>query len=222
MGFIVNDCQRCGTSQVQMPLMGHIQINSHNFELFVMCNVCGKGSIYDGQPTGNLQEIRNLGAGRHIAKMPIQIHPNVPILSDDVPERTADLFRQAATCRQYGLSEAAGAMLRKTIDVGTKEIYANDERLADKTPANALRSRLQALGEMKILEEDIVELADIAALDGNDAAHDEDPYTSEEAEALEDLTFDLLDRLFVRPAKIARVREKQIASGLRKASTSDD
>ncbi len=113
--------------------------------------------------------------------------------------------------------EAAGSMYRKTLDVATKYIYDHDPRLSEKNPANALRSRIKALGDMKILDQDIVELADIVALDGNDAVHDEDPYTKEEAEALEDLTFDLLDRLFVRPAKIAAVKAKQIASGQRPA-----
>lgn len=108
-------------------------------------------------------------------------------------------------------------MFRKTIDVATKVLYSTDQRLSGRTPADAPRSRIRALGEMKILEEDIVELADVAVLDGNDAAHDIDPYTAEEAEALEALTTDLLDRLFVRPARVAAVKAKQLASGLRKS-----
>ncbi|MES0178693.1 DUF4145 domain-containing protein [Mesorhizobium sp. M0025] len=105
---------------------------------------------------------------------------------------------------------------RKTIDVASKHLYATDARLAGRNPADALRSRLKALGDLKILDEEIVELADVAALDGNDAAHDIDPYTAGEAEAMEDLTADLLDRLFVRPAKLAAVKAKQIAAGQRK------
>ncbi|MCP4143370.1 MAG: DUF4145 domain-containing protein [Chloroflexi bacterium] len=183
----------------------------------MVCNSCGRSSIYQGQPQQNFSDDRNLEDGRSIHNTPVQIYPKTPVLREDIPERTRNLFKQAATCLRYGLSEPAGAMFRKTIDVGTKEFYSNDARLKDKQPANALRSRLKALGDMKILDADIVELADIAALDGNDATHDEDPYTTIEAEALEELTIDLLDRLFVRPATIARVRAKQIASGLRKS-----
>lgn len=107
-------------------------------------------------------------------------------------------------------------MYRKCLDVATKHIYAHDERLEGKNAAQALRVRIKSLGEMGILEGDIVELADVAALDGNDATHDIDPYTKEEAEALEDLTSDLLDRLFVRPARMSEVKAKQIAAGVRK------
>ena len=216
MGFLVKDCQRCGTAKVQLTLKGYIPGDGLNYELFVECNQCHRGSIYEGQPSGNLTDNRNLGSGRYIAEQPVRVHPHVADLSDDIPERTREVFLQAATCLRYGLSEAAGAMFRKAIDVSTKEFYMSDERLAEKSPANALRSRIKALGEMKILEHDIVELADIAALDGNDAAHDLDPYTIAEAEALEDLTRDLLDRLFVRPANTLRVKNKQIEAGLRK------
>ncbi|MCZ4288681.1 DUF4145 domain-containing protein [Hoeflea alexandrii] len=205
-----------------MQIKGFATQDDLNYEMFMVCNACGRGSIYQGQPKGNFADDRDLETGRSIRDSPVQIYPEIPKLSDDIPARTRDLFRQAATCLRYGLSEPAGAMFRKTIDVGTKEFYSNNERLKDKQPANALRSRLKALGDMKVLDEDIVELADIAALDGNDATHDEDPYTTKEAEALEELTIDLLDRLFVRPATIARVRAKQIASGLRKADTAGE
>lgn len=148
---------------------------------------------------------------------PVRIATAAIELSPDIPERVAGLFREANECRQMTWYEAAGAMYRKTIDVASKHIYASDPRLVGKEPAQALRVRIKSLGEMKILDLDIVELADVAALDGNDATHDVDPYTAEEAEALEDLTLDLLDRLFVRPARLAAVKAKQIASGQRKA-----
>lgn len=216
MSFIIKDCQRCGTQSVQMNVEGYSTKDNLNFELFVVCNRCARSSIYAGQPQGNFSQNLNLGEHRQIDALPVQVSPQILDLSDDIPQRTREIFIEAATCRSYGLSEASGAMFRKAIDVGTKEFYARDERLSGKTPANALRSRINALGDMNILDPEIVELADIAALDGNDAAHDEDPYTAEEAEALEELTLDLLDRLFVRPAKIKRVKEKQIAAGLRK------
>lgn len=148
---------------------------------------------------------------------PVRIATTAIRISEHVPDRIADLFREANECRQMTWYEASGAMYRKTLDVATKHIYSHDDRLKEKQPAQALRVRIKSLGEMKILEPDIVELADVAALDGNDATHDVDPYTAEEAEALEDLTQDLLDRLFVRPARLAAVKAKQIASGQRKA-----
>ncbi|MDA5631099.1 MULTISPECIES: DUF4145 domain-containing protein [Agrobacterium] len=152
-----------------------------------------------------------------VGKSAVRIATTALELSEYIPERIASLFREANECRQMTWYEAAGAMYRKTLDVASKHIYTHDERLAKKQPAQALRPRIKALGEMGILEKDIVELADVAALDGNDATHEVDPYTKDEAEALEDLTLDLLDRLFVRPAKIAAVKAKQIAAGVRPA-----
>ncbi|MBB6414243.1 DUF4145 domain-containing protein [Mesorhizobium sangaii] len=218
MGFLIRDCVRCGVKSVQMIARGFVQYDGLNSEIFMVCQSCIRGSIYHGQPQSNPVEERGaLDAQRSYHHDPIIVEFAAPTISTSVPDRVADLFREAAISRRAHRYEAAGAIFRKTIDVASKHLYATDERLKDRKPADALRSRLKALGELKILDEEIVELADVAALDGNDAVHDVDPYTAAEAEALEDLTADLLDRLFVRPAKLAAVKAKQIAAGQRKS-----
>jgi hypothetical protein len=217
MGFLIRDCARCGVKSVQMIAAGHVQFDDVNSEVFVFCQSCRRGSIYQGQPQGKPAEQSGLlDKSRSYHHDPVVVEFTPPPIPPSVPDRVADLFREAAISRRAHRYEAAGAIFRKTIDVASKHLYATDERLKDRKPADALRSRLKALGEMKILDEEIVDLADVAALDGNDAVHDIDPYTAAEAEALEDLTADLLDRLFVRPAKLAAVKAKQIAAGQRK------
>jgi hypothetical protein len=147
---------------------------------------------------------------------PVVYIPSISGPPEHVSERVKDIYLQGEKCLSLSAYDAAGATFRKAIDVSTKEIYRDDPRLKDRNPADALRSRIQAMGQMKILEEDVVELADIAALDGNDAVHDIDPYSKDEAEALRDLTYDLLERLFTRPKRAQAVRAKQLASGVRK------
>ncbi|KIQ05042.1 hypothetical protein RU07_02250 [Agrobacterium tumefaciens] len=221
MGFFVRDCVRCGVKGSQ-----HFQVGeSHDsrkdlWEIAARCSVCSLISIYEVDVRGTGNKPSSYGdrlPDRYIGRTAVRIATTALELSEHIPERIAGLFREANECRQMTWYEAAGAMYRKTLDVATKHIYAHDIRLAEKQPAQALRVRIKSLGEMNILDQDIVELADVAALDGNDATHDVDPYTKDEAEALEDLTLDLLDRLFVRPAKIAAVKAKQIAAGVRKA-----
>lgn len=217
MGFLIRDCFRCGTKGVQMTAKGFVKYDNLNFEVFFGCQVCDRGSIYRGQPQVNpLEAQARLDRGRHFDAEPVMVEVSPPAISKEIPARIRDLFVEAALCRRTRRYEAAGAIFRKTIDVASKHLYATDARLTGRNPADALRSRLKALGDLKILDEEIVELADVAALDGNDAVHDVDPYTAAEAEALEDLTSDLLDRLFVRPAKLAAVKAKQIAAGQRK------
>jgi len=223
MAFFVRDCVRCGVRRIQHQVIGQAYIRDMNWEVIGACPDCGSASIYyfqlraAGQQPMSFTNGNIEGPHSTLASQSVRI-ATVPLeLSVHIPSRIAGLFREANECRQMTWYEAAGSMYRKTLDVATKHIFTHDPRLADKNPANALRSRIKAMGELGILDHDIVELADIVALDGNDAVHDEDPYTKEEAEALEDLTFDLLDRLFVRPAKIAAVKAKQIASGQRPA-----
>jgi len=204
-----------------MNIIGQSAIEHQVFEIAVVCQGCDRLSIYRAEASNAPM---GYGSGRagdegavRVARDALRNDVIEPKVSEHIPKRISDLFIEAAACRQLGRHEAAGAIFRKTVDVASKHVYANDARLTERKPADALRSRLKALGDMKILDEDIVELADVAALDGNDAVHDIDPYTAAEAEALEELTADLLDRLFVRPAKLAAVRAKQIASGQRKA-----
>lgn len=224
MGFFVRDCVRCGVKRVQHMVVGECRYNSvYEREVCGVCADCRLLSIYRWEsPSQNATAVGTQGniedhEQASLSSDPIRIATTAMELSEHIPERIAGLFREAIECRQMTWYEAAGAMYRKTLDVATKHIYSHDPRLAGKVPAQALRSRIQGLGGLKILDGDIVELADVAALDGNDATHDVDPYTKEEAEALEDLTLDLLDRLFVRPAKIAAVKAKQIAAGVRPA-----
>jgi hypothetical protein len=217
MAHLIRKCIRCSVVS-QLDAVAMTSTDGLNAEVFFVCKACGHGSIYEGQPQSHISNVTGaLDKGRYFSQQAIIALPDDPILSADVPNRVQELFRQAVRCRQLSLFDAAGAMFRKTIDVATKEIYATDSRLAGKKPADAPRARVAALGQLKILDEEIVELADVALMDGNDAAHDTDPYTSGEAEALQDLTDDLLDRLFVKPARIARVKAKQVESGQRKA-----
>jgi len=217
MGYLVRKCIRCGVV-AQLDAKAITGTGSLDYELFMVCNVCRKGSIYEGQPREDpLRPGLNLvDTNRYFSDDPIFIVPESFSLSEDIPERIRDLFDQAAKCRQLGAFDASGAMFRKTIDVSTRVIYSINPKLFGRNPADAARARIKALHDLGVIEEDIWELADVALVDGNDATHDIDPYTAGEAEALEELTKDLLDRLFVRPARVARVKEKQVASGVRK------
>jgi hypothetical protein len=224
MAFIVRDCVRCGVKNIQHMVVGDSMVQQHRWDLAAACTDCKQISIWmwtsaNGQRPSAYDNNTNvaLAPSSNLANHPSRIATTAYVVAASVPQRVSDLFTEANECRQMTWYEAAGAMYRKTLDVATKHIYQHDVRLAEREPANALRARIRALGELKILELDIVELADVAALDGNDATHDVDPYTAEEAEALEDLTLDLLDRLFVRPARLAAVKAKQIASGQRPA-----
>lgn len=220
--FFIRDCSRCGTRKVQHMVCGQSATTKHRrWEVMGRCSECGCSSLYGYYESSNNVPSSYAGNIEYNASKvddePVRLATRPTDVDDSIPDRVADLFREANGCRQMGFYDAAGSMYRKTLDVSTKHIYASDPRLSDRAPANNLRPRIKALGEMGILGADIVELADVAALDGNDATHEVDPYTDKEAEALEDLTIDLLDRLFVRPARLAEVKAKQIASGQRKA-----
>jgi hypothetical protein len=200
-----------------MIAIGSVWQDDLNCEIFVGCQACQQGSIYSGQP--DVDPVKHQGditRGRYIAELPVMTFPRDVPLSQIIPARVRDLFKQGSRARSLEMFDAAGAVFRKTIDVATQVIYDIDGRLIDKQPANAARVRIQALGQFGIIDDELLELADVALVDGNDAVHDKDPYTASETEALEALILDLLERLFVRPARVAAVKAKQIAAGQRK------
>ncbi|WP_172745743.1 hypothetical protein [Neorhizobium sp. T7_12] len=157
MSFIVRKCVRCSvTAQLDAQSIAWNR-DGTNSEIFFVCTACKQSSIYPGQPHGRLSDLSgNLDdTGRWYGSEPIVAIPEMPKLSDDIPERARAIFHQAALCRKLALHDAAGAMFRKTIDVATKLIYSTDLRLAGKQPATAPRSRVEGLKNLKIIDEDI-------------------------------------------------------------------
>lgn len=222
MSFIIGDCPRCHIRRAQLRVQGH-SARGNSIDVSVICSSCKKMSVFNGTMRQNTtagppaDPTSDLGELYSCTFAPVFSLPNATAPPEFISDRVRDLSEQASKCLSIGAYDAAGASFRKVIDVATKEIFADDPRLKERKPADALRARIKALGEMKVIEEDVVDLADIVALDGNDAAHDVDPYTKDEAEALRDLTYDLLERLFTRPRRAQAVRAKQLASGARKA-----
>jgi hypothetical protein len=229
VGTIIRYCGECraNTQRVAEYAWPVVDVG---YRTVFRCIVCNRLSIYLVASTA--KTLPQKDPVTYSGSLDVSIHgligyttsstPEFPVdvganAKEEVPERIRALFREASACRALGNSEAAGCMFRKTIDVSTKWLYMHDARLTGKKPADNLRARISGLNGMGIIDDELAGLADIAALDGNDAAHDFDPYTPEEAEVLEELTRDFLDRVFVRPARREAVKQKQIASGLRKA-----
>lgn len=132
MGFIVRRCVRCDiTAQLDAQSLTWNK-DGLNAEIFFVCSACDQSSVYRGQPQGRLHDLHGDldNTGRHFDRTPIFAFPRTEKLSDDIPSRVRDIFRQAAVSRKLGLNDASGAMFRKAIDVATKLIYAHDARLS--------------------------------------------------------------------------------------------
>lgn len=101
-----------------------------------------------------------------------------------------------------GRWDAAGAMFRKSLDVGTK-ILAPDKRTKN------LYSRITELVDEGRLTSAIGAWSHEIRLDGNDAVHDEEPETEHDANVMQRFTEALLIYSFTLPAMVEANRAKR-------------
>jgi Domain of unknown function (DUF4145) len=120
--------------------------------------------------------------------------PEKTEVPEHVPESAARAFTQAVESRVAGHYDAAGAMYRKALDVGLKAI--------DPLLKGRLQERIDKLAAGHKLTPSIKDWAHDIRLDGNDAAHEEDPFTKGEAEQMHLFTQLVLTYLFTLPEKV--------------------
>lgn len=104
--------------------------------------------------------------------------------------------------------DAAGAMFRKALDTALKGKFPEIK--------GDLHKRIEKAQEMRELTPALAEWSHQIRLDGNEAAHSEDPFSQEDAERLQTFTNLVLLYLFTLPgmlAKAQRASEGEAAQG---------
>jgi Domain of unknown function (DUF4145) len=135
---------------------------------------------------------------------PGQMPSTVPV---HVPAPLDRYYRQAAEGCQSGHSDASGAMSRKVVDVSTQLLLGEESK-----KYGNIRDRIDALAAKDLLTPDLMEWAHQVRLGGNDAAHDEDPYTPEEAEELLSFAELYLTYVYSLPGRLKARRERATAA----------
>jgi hypothetical protein len=128
--------------------------------------------------------------------------------ADDAPKHTppsiASYYNQACRALERGDWDAAGMAFRKALDISTKLLIRNinpsdlSARLADN-----LYKRIEWLHAQGKLTPELKDWAHVIRGEGNDAAHEEQPYTKKEAEQVHNFTQVFLMYIFTIPGMIA-------------------
>jgi Domain of unknown function (DUF4145) len=116
---------------------------------------------------------------------------------DHLPPPLPNLFLQAADSLKRKAWDASGAMSRKTVDVCTKLLMKDEAK-----QHRDMKPRIDALAAKGYLTPQLREWAHQVRLDGNDAVHDEDPFTEEEAQELLDFTELFLTYVYTLPGRL--------------------
>jgi hypothetical protein len=119
-----------------------------------------------------------------------------------VPENVETFYNKGLENLAASRWDAAGAMFRKSLDVATK-------RLAPEHRSDSLFSRINKMVEAGHLTQALGDWSHEIRLEGNDAVHDDEPETKEDAGATQKFTEACLTYSFTLPAMVEANRAKR-------------
>ena len=188
------DCPHCGTMSVAFTHKAviHPQRESNCFtDVFVQCGHCERGvmAMVPGLVT----------AARDMNQPDVKFAPSPP--STDAPaytpENVARYFKQGMENTPRN-PDAAGTMFRKTLETALKERFPDLK--------GTLHDRIRKAADDGALARDMAEWAHHIRIRGNDAAHEEEPFSEDEARDLRSFTDLLLRYLYTLPGMLAEAR----------------
>lgn len=199
-------CRDCSTENTSFTYLAH---DSHRYSstgvtkwvVVFTCPSCAEARVVTGQcqvqfnpghESGLIENHRYFVITNDEPKREFRIAP------EHTDTRVADLFKQAVTALESGSADAAGGMFRKSLDVATKKLTSD----VPEAQGQWLKARIETMRNNGMLTEALYEWATIIKDEGDDASHDEDPYTLEEAKELSEFTEVFLMYVYTIPKKI--------------------
>lgn len=214
MASTIADCPHCGGEKIGFSHVGEYRIvgaQGTQFLAFFRCNKCQGGLIikYLQQINHGYQSPSACPADpADLGFVVKDVYPTK--LLTKVPSHTPDplgrFFQQASDGYRRGDNDASGAMSRKVVDVSTQKLLGDEA----KNYGN-IRGRIDALAAKGALTNDLKDWAHEVRLGGNEAAHDEDPYSKEEAEELLDFVELYLTYVYTLPGRLKDRRDRAAA-----------
>ncbi|MCY3624609.1 MAG: DUF4145 domain-containing protein [Candidatus Dadabacteria bacterium] len=207
-----HDCPHCGTKQAGFYILSefHSPLKKGIIYTFVICGIstCQKAATAVFQV--NLRDYTYSGSHSELAndfsRFPSKFlfvdfypKPETPEIPEHLPENVNMYYLEAVNSVKSS-PNAAGAMFRKTLDTGLKKI--------DPEAKGRLIDRIKSAAKTGKITQDMADWADRIRLDGNDAAHEEDPFTHQEAEELHLFTRLVMMYLFSLPGMLEEWKTK--------------
>jgi hypothetical protein len=202
MAILVHDCPHCGVKHVAFSISFSSlrPEGSYQFNAFGWCPGCAGpiAAIIDSSRTG--QDPQAVQGNLTEANSPVRVVSFFPCREisrspDHVPVAAARAFVEGAESLKDGRYTAAVAMFRRTIDVATKQ-------LSEEVRAWGLEKRIDKFAKEGLLTKGLQEWAHKIRLEGNEAMHELEEPTKEQAVELQLFTELMLTYLYTLPAKV--------------------
>jgi len=229
--ILVANCPRCGARSVTfdltaMHLVGIEYGWAHTYESFSVCRHCQTSTTFVIiEKTGH-----DVDLFKHSTPLKLESSHKISSSLNDyfdvrgfiglkdqgtaappehVPEPTASVFREGATCLNVECWNAAGTMFRMCVDLATRPMLPKEEVPGlNKKVRRDLGLRIPWLFADGKLPSDLHDLSTAIKEDGNDGAH-QGTLTRAEAEDLMDFTVRLLERLYTHPKQLEIAKERR-------------
>lgn len=211
-------CTRCNARGVSVTLVTEFVLPSdgepggHLIEAFGRCGICRKTMILRVRTSQNTVVNVNDGYMMPIEKL-VGILPEAEtaVAPPFVPEGVGKPFIEGVESILNRQWNAAGAMLRRSIERAVKDL--------DKEGKGDLKARIDALAEKGLIIKPVADWAHEARLGGNDAVHDEEDFTPEEAETLRTFAYEFLHAAYtmrerVKTGRAAAIEEMKKRKGV--------
>lgn len=218
------NCGHCGATHVHAPHVSHVEKRENRgligrqeewvvHDGLYKCGYCSRGiyvalekpvspyqsnsvSELSGPPTENGWRVKNVAPARRTEAAPLH-----------TPDNIGSFYTQGLRALNRRDYDAAGMSLRKSIDVATKHLIRSASITEGAIKKN-LAQRIDVLGENYLLTPQLVEWGHEIRLDGNEAAHDDVPYSKDDAEVLADFVEVFLRYAFQIPGMLAEKRKE--------------
>ena len=202
MRIFSEDCPYCGTKSVAFTISDERKVSKPStWDTFAHCGHCGRGIV----ATFHVIDTRDLPPSEAAARL-LSIAPKnrSAAAPEHTPNNVARFFEQAMDNLPKNW-DAAGGMFRKALDTGLKRRFSKIE--------GSLHDRIKEAAEKQMLTPEMAEWAHQIRLDGNDAAHDEVPFSEDDAKKLAQFTQLVFLYLFTLPGMLKEAQEKTRKDG---------
>ena len=222
MAAIIDDCPHCSGEKIGFTFVAECRLQPEipiRFMVLYKCNKCQGGfvviylqkirSAAYKSPAAATTDPTDVGftvAEKYPARMPTRVPAHVP-------DPLGRFFQQAHDGFRRGDHDASGAMSRKVVDVSTQKLLGEDSK-----KYGNIAGRIDALAYAGKLTAELKDWAHQVRLGGNEAAHDQEPYSKEEAEELLDFAELYLTYVYTLPARLKERRERADAEKAAKAA----
>ena len=182
---IRNNCPHCGTASVAFEIQYIWRKEAHE-DVFAVCGYCERGVIFAYSFHRHERQLRN-------------VYPSLPsTMPTHLSSRVKSLYGQGLDNLRKN-PDASGMTFRKTLDVALKERFGN---------GGTLWKRIKKAADERQLTPELAEWADQIRIYGNDAAHEEEPFSKKDAESLHAFTRLVLIYLFSLPGMLNEARQE--------------